>query len=542
MKTFHLLFCFSFSMSSKFAPNTAFNTKDKPTEVRLSNITAAKAVADVVRTSLGPKGMDKMIQLADGQVVITNDGATILRKMSVLHPCAKMLVELSESQDVEAGDGTTSVVVMAGAFLMASEKLLARGIHPSAIAEGFRCALMEATRLLQQELSIPISLSDRPALLKSASTSLNSKVVSQYANQIAQIAVDAVLSVVDPAIPNSIDLKDIRIIPRVGGTVDEMQLMDGLVLSQRVNRSAAEAPLKMEKARIALVQFCLSPPKPDMENQIVVSDYAQMDRILREERAYLLNLCKKIKKSGCNVLLIQKSILRDAVTEMSLHYLAKLKIMVVSEIERDEMDFVSKTLGIRPIADIEGFSDDKLASADLVEQVDKDGVQYVHITGIKSAKRTVSVLVRGANELVCAEADRSLHDALCVVRSLVKVPAMIAGGGAPETALSVRLSQYAKTRGGVESQVIEAYAEALEHIPTILAENAGLSAISVVTELRNRHAQGKHSYGVNIRRGGVSCMLEENVVQPLLVSLSAVQLATECISMIMKIDDLVSTR
>lgn len=530
------------SGSSKFAPNSAFNTKDKPTEVRLSNITAAKAVADVVRTSLGPKGMDKMIQLADGQVVITNDGATILRKMSVLHPCAKMLVELSESQDVEAGDGTTSVVVMAGAFLMASEKLLARGIHPSAIAEGFRSALQEATRLLQQELSIPISLSDRPALLKSASTSLNSKVVSQYANQIAQIAVDAVMSVVDPAIPNSIDLKDIRIIPRVGGTVDEMQLMDGLVLSQRVNRSAADAPLKMEKAKIALVQFCLSPPKPDMENQIIVSDYAQMDRILREERAYLLNLCKKIKKSGCNVLFIQKSILRDAVTEMSLHYLAKLKIMVVNDVEREEMDFISKTLGVRPIADIEGFSDDKLANAELVEQVDKDGVQFVHVTGIKAAKRTVSVLVRGANELVCAEADRSLHDALCVVRSLVKVPAMIAGGGAPETALSVRLSQFAKTRGGVENQVIEAYAEALEHIPTILAENAGLSAISVVTELRNRHAQGKHTHGVNIRRGGVSCMLEENVVQPLLVSLSAIQLATECISMIMKIDDLVSTR
>ena len=528
--------------SSKFAPNSAFITKDKPTEVRLSNITAAKAVADVVRTSLGPKGMDKMIQLADGQVVITNDGATILRKMSVLHPCAKMLVELSESQDVEAGDGTTSVVVMAGAFLMASEKLLARGIHPSAIAEGFRTALQEATRLLQQELSIPISLSDRPALLKSASTSLNSKVVSQYANQIAQIAVDAVMSVVDPAIPNSIDLKDIRIIPRVGGTVDEMQLMEGLVLGQRVNRSASDAPLKMEKAKIALVQFCLSPPKPDMENQIIVSDYAQMDRILREERAYLLNLCKKIKKSGCNVLFVQKSILRDAVTEMSLHYLAKLKIMVVNDVEREEMDFISKTLGVRPVADIEGFSDDKLANAELVEQVDKDGVQFVHVTGIKAAKRTVSVLVRGANELVCAEADRSLHDALCVVRSLVKVPAMIAGGGAPETALSVRLAQFAKTRGGVESQVIEAYAEALEHIPTILAENAGLSAISIVTELRNRHAQGKHTYGVNIRRGGVSCMLEENVVQPLLVSLSAIQLATECISMIMKIDDLVSTR
>ncbi len=483
--------------------------------------------------------------MADGQVVITNDGATILRKMSVLHPCAKMLVELSEAQDVEAGDGTTSVVVMAGSLLAAAEKLLARGVHPSAIADGFRSALQESIRLLQQELSIPVSLQDRPTLLKSASTSLNSKVVSQYASQIAQIAVDSVLSVVDPAIPNGVDLRDIRVVQRVGGTVDEMQLMEGLVLSQRVSRTITEAPIRMDKARIALVQFCLSPPKPDMENQIIVSDYAQMDRILREERAYLLNLCKKIKKTGCNVLFIQKSILRDAVTEMSLHYLAKLKILVVSDIDRDEMDFLSKTVGVRPIADIEGFSEDKLASAELVEQVDQDGVQYVHVTGIKAAKRTASILVRGANGQVCEEAARSLHDALCVVRSLVKVPAMIAGGGAPEIALAVRLSRFAKTRGGVEAQVIEGYAEALEMLPAILAENAGLAAIPVVTELRNRHAamnQESRSFGVNIRRGGVSCMLEENVVQPLLVSLSAVQLASECVAMIMKIDDLVQTR
>lgn len=476
--------------------------------------------------------------------MITNDGATILRKMSVLHPCAKMLVELSEAQDVEAGDGTTSVVVLAGSLLAAAEKLLARGIHPSAIAEGFRAALHEATTLLQTELAIPVSLSDRPALLKSASTSLNSKVVSQYAGQIAQIAVDGVLSVIDPAIPNSVDLRDIRVVRRVGGTVDDMQLMEGLVLGQHVSRAAGEAPLRMDKARIALVQFCLSPPKPDMENQIIVSDYAQMDRILREERAYLLGLCKRIKKTGCNVLLVQKSILRDAVTEMSLHYLAKLKILVVSDIERDEMDFVSKTLGVRPIADIDGFTEDRLAGADLVEQVDRDGVKYVHVTGIKAARRTVSILVRGGNELVCAEADRSLHDALCVVRALVKIPAMIAGGGAPEIALAGRLARIARARGGIEAEVLRAYADALEFIPTILAENAGLHAIPIVTELRNRHATGGEfkTHGVNIRRGGVSCMLEENVVQPLLVSLSAIQLATECVAMLMKIDDLIQTR
>jgi T-complex protein 1 subunit delta len=523
----------------------AFNVKDKPMEVRLSNIVAAKALADVVRTSLGPKGMDKMIQLADGQVVITNDGATILKKMAVLHPCAKMLVELSEAQDVEAGDGTTSVVVMAGSLLAAAEKLLACGIHPSAIADGFRQAAREASRILREELALPVSLSDTAALLKSASTSLNSKVVSQYASQIAQIAVDAVLAVVDPAIPGCVDLRDIRVTAQVGGTVDDMRMMEGLVLKQRASRIAPEAPQRMEKARIGLVQFCLSPPKPDLESQIVVNDYSQMDRILREERAYLLGLCKRIKKTGCNVLIVQKSILRDAVTELSLHYLAKLKILVVTDVEREEMDFVSRSLGVRPIADIDGFGEERLAAAELVEQVDRDGAHFVHVTGIKGIRRTVSILARGANALVCEEAERSLHDALCVVRSLVKLPAMIGGGGAPEIALACRLARYAKSIGGVSAQVIEAYSDALEMLPTILAENAGLQPIVLLTDLRARHqlqSTGPCSHGINIRKGSVSCMLEENVVQPLLVSLSAIQLASETVAMIMKIDDLVTTR
>lgn len=274
-----------------------------------------------------------------------------------------------------------------------------------------------------------------------------------------------------------------------------------------------------------------------MDNQIVVNDYRQMDKILKEERQYLLNMCKKIKKTGCNVLLIQKSILRDAVNDLALHFLAKLKILVVTNVERDEIDFVCKTLGAKPVADIEAFTEDKLASADLVDEVNQNGAKVCKITGIKNMGRTVSVLCTGANALVLSESERSLHDALCVVRCLVKKRALIAGGGAPEVHVSRLLSEYASTLSGMEAYCFQAYAEALEVIPTTLAENAGLNPISIVTELRNRHALGERTAGINVRKGQITNILEENVLQPLLVNTSAIELATETVSLLLRIDD-----
>lgn len=508
----------------------------------MSNITAGKAVADVIRTSLGPRGMDKMIKTGKGEVIITNDGATILKHMGVLHPCSKMLVELSAAQDVEAGDGTTSVVVIAGALLGAAERLLEKGVHPTTIADSFKAAAVKSQEILEG-MAFPVKLDDRETLLRSASTSLNSKIVAPYAQQISGIAVDAVLGVVDPLMPGNVDLRDIKVVPKVGGTIEDMELCEGVLLTQGAAK-AAGGPTRVEKARIALCQFQLSAPKTDMESQIVVTDYQQMDRILKEERAYILNMCKRIKKAGATVLLMQKSILRDAVGELALHYLAKLKIMVVTEIERDEIEFLAKSLGCRPIADIEAFTEDKLGSADLVEEISRDGAcRYVHITGIKQAqRRTVSVLCRGNNEQVLAEAERSLHDALCVIRCLVKKPALICGGGAPEIRLSVLLDAWAKTLEGQESMCVEAYAEALQTIPTVLAENAGMDPISIVTELRNIHATGQQNAGINVRRAWISDMVEERVLQPLLVSLSAIHLATETVTMIMKIDDIVQSR
>jgi T-complex protein 1 subunit delta len=237
-----------------------------------------------------------------------------------------------------------------------------------------------------------------------------------------------------------------------------------------------------------------------MENQIVVNDYRQMDKILKEERQYLLNMCKKIKKSGCNVLLIQKSILRDAVNDLSLHFLSKLKIMAIKEIERDEVEFICKSTGCKPIADVDSFTEDKLGYAELVEETQSAGATVVKIHGVKNAGKTVSVLIHGANQLVLEEAERSLHDALCVIRCLVKNRALIAGGGAPEVEVSQRLYQYAKTLTGMEAYCFQAFAEALEVIPTTLAENAGLNPINIVTELRNRHAKGEITAGINVRK------------------------------------------
>ncbi|CAB1344850.1 unnamed protein product [Coregonus sp. 'balchen'] len=497
----------------------AYVDRDKPAQIRFSNISAGKAVAECIRTSLGPKGMDKMIQDGKGDVTITNDGATILKQMQVLHPAAKMMVELSKAQDIEAGDGTTSVVVIAGALLDACGKLLQKGIHPTTISESFQKAVDKGVEVLTA-MSQPVLLSDRETLLNSATTSLCSKVVSQYSSLLAPMSVDAVMRVIDPATATG--------------------LVDGLVLTQKVVNSSVS---RVEKAKIALIQFCLSPPKTDMDNQIVVSDYAQMDRVLREERAYILNLVKQIKKAGCNVLLIQKSILRDALSDLALHFLNKMKIMVVKEIEREDIEFICKTIGTKPIAHIDQFLPEMMGTAELAEEVSLDGSgKLVKITGCTSPGKTVSIVVRGSNKLVIEEAERSIHDALCVIRCLVKKRALIAGGGAPEIELALRLAEYSRTLPGMEAYCVRAYADALEVVPSTLAENAGLNPISTVTELRNRHAQGEKTAGINVRKGGISNILEELVVQPLLVSVSALTLATETVRSILKIDDVVNTR
>ncbi|XP_063933081.1 T-complex protein 1 subunit delta-like [Zophobas morio] len=514
---------------------TCFRDKEKPEEVRQTNIEAAKAVADAVRTSLGPRGLDKMITAPDGNVTISNDGATILDKMSVLHPAAKMLVELSHAQDVEAGDGTTSVVVLAGSLLSAAQRLLRLGIHSTIISESFQNAAAAAVNVLKN-MSINVDLNDRATLIKSAITSLSSKVVAQYSNLFAPIAVEAVLRAKSSL---NVDLKNIRIVKKVGGTVEDTELVNGLVLNQGV-RHLGSIPTKVEKAKVGLIQFCLSAPKTDIDNQVLVSDYAAMDRVFQEERLYILNLCKQIKKSGCNVLLVQKSILRDAVNDLSLHILSKMKVMVITDIERDEVEFICKTLGCKPVANPSSFTSDKLGSAELVEEI--AGGSFTKFSDVPNPGNTCSILMRASNKLVLEEAERSLHDALCVIRCLVKENALIAGGGAPEIQISVELRDKAQSMIGMDGYCFQAFAEAMEIIPLTLAENAGLNPISVVTELRNRHHKGEINAGINVKKGTVKNITEDNVLQPLLVSTCAVNLAAETVCSILKIDDVLFTR
>lgn len=525
--------------SQSFGAGESFHKSSKEADVRESNIVAAKAVADAIRTSLGPRGMDKMITDENGEVIITNDGATILSKIKCLHPAAKMMQGLSKSQDIAAGDGTTSVVVLAGSILTSTQSLLTKNIHPTVIAESYNMAARKAEEILVK-IARPVSLEDRDALVRAAKISLSSKVVGGDGDVLSPIAVDAALRVIDTNKSTNIDInEDIRVVQQFGGTIEDTELVDGLVFKKK-SESISSAPTRIENAKIGLIQFCLSAPKTDIENNVVVSEYAAMDRILREERKYILKLCKKIKDAGCNVLLVQKSILRDATNDLSLHFLAKMKIMVITDVERSDIEFISRTTGALPVAHVDSFLPDKLGSASLVEEVSLGGERVIKVTGCNNKdSRTVTVLVRGANKLIIGEAERSLHDALCVVRSLVKKRFLIVGGGAPEAHLALELGKYAKTLRGQHQFCVKAFADSFEIIPSTLAENAGLNAVSIVTELRRQHALGNTSYGINIKTGKITDLDKEQIYQPLLVTLSAISLASEMVRMILKIDDLI---
>ena len=450
-------------------------------------------------------------------------------------------MEISKSQDIEAGDGTTSVVVIAGALLNACKTLLEKGIHASAISEGLQVALDKASQIID-DMSVPVELEDRESLIQNAITSLASKVVSQNADILAPLAVDCVMKVINKEHDTNADLRDIYVGKVLGGTVDDTEMVDGCILVDKRAATSANGPTQMKDAKIGLIQFQLSAPKTDMESSVVVHEYTAMDRILKEEKKYIVKMIKQIVKAGCNVLLIQKSIMRDAVNDLALHFLAKKGIMVVKDVERETVDFISRTTGCTPVASVEQFTEEKLGRAELVKDDKSCGV--VRITGCpepEDGKRTVSVLIRGSSQLVIDEAERSLHDALCVVRSLVKKRALVPGGAAVEMEIAQKLNQYSREIFGTSSYCVKAFSEALEIIPYTLAENAGLDPVKFVTDLRNAHTKGKKNAGINVKKNAISDMLELNVVQPALVSTSSLTLATECVRMILKIDEIVLT-
>lgn len=431
---------------------------------------------------------------------------------------------------------------MAGALLKACTELMAKGLHPTAISDGFQVAHTKAMEVVDG-MSIPVDLADRDSLIQNAITSLSSKVVSHHSDLLAPMAVDAVLKIIDPLTATNADLRNIHVSKKLGGTIDESELVDGLCFVDKKASHLAGGPTRIENAKIGLIQFPISAPKSDMESNVVVGNDQAMDRIIKEERQYILGIIKKIIASGANVLLLQKSVLREAISDLALHFLAKKKIMVVKDIDRNDIDFISKTIGATPVAHIDQFKAEKLGQAGLVEEVSAGGAaKIVKVTGCPNQGKTVSILLRGSNQLVLDEADRSLHDALCVVRALVKKRSLVYGGACVEMEVAHQLQKYSREIFGNNSYVCKAYGEALELIPYTLAENAGLDPILFVTELRNRHTDGMKFAGLNIRKSTIMNMEDTEVVQPSLVSASALTLATECVRMILKIDDIVMTR
>eukprot|EP01055_Gregarina_sp_Pseudo9_P000313 Gregarina_sp_Pseudo_9__312@NODE_1201_length_1784_cov_62_194269_g1127_i0_p1_GENE_NODE_1201_length_1784_cov_62_194269_g1127_i0NODE_1201_length_1784_cov_62_194269_g1127_i0_p1_ORF_typecomplete_len561_score120_12Cpn60_TCP1/PF00118_24/2_1e163_NODE_1201_length_1784_cov_62_194269_g1127_i01021724 len=538
------------AVAQKFsAPSTGGSQKDRYDRnerahtTRQQNVNAARAVADTIRTSLGPRGMDKMIQDSKGGVMITNDGATILKEMEVAHPTAKMLQELSESQDVEAGDGTTSVVVLCGALLTAATELMDKGLHPQTVASGFLQGAAMAQDVLK-DMAVPIDLHDREALERAVATSLHSKVVSSLASHLAPIAVDATLKLVrDLNTTDNLDLNDIKVVKQLGGTIDDSELVDGLVLAHQKISRLAGGPTSCQNAKIGLIQFCLSLPKTDMDQSITIKDYTAMDRLLRQERLQIAKMVKRIAATGCNVLLVQKSILREAVNDLALDFLAKANIVVVRDIERDDVEFISKTLGCQPVASLDHFTADRLGSAANVQEEVRGDSRVIKFTGVDS-DHTVTVLLRASNQLTLDEAERSFRDAICVVRSLVRTRFLLPGGGAPEIEISTKLAEKALQLKGVAQLCVKAFAKAMEVIPYTLAENAGLKPIDLVTDIRVKHNEGHKHAGVDVKRGSVCLDMINSlhVVQPLLVTSSALKLATETTVLILKIDDVVLCR
>lgn len=505
-----------------------------------SNFSVCKAVSDSIRTSLGPHGMDKVI-ISDQEILITNDGATILENAKFQHPAAKMLVNVSKSQDQEIGDGTTTVVVLTGSILGTCLNLLKKGFQKIVLAEELLKILKKIEQILVC-ISFPIDIKNMEKLCDAAFSSLESKVVSAHSYVLAPIAVNAILRITDINSTTDINLNDIKIIKKIGGVVEQTELLEGFGLNYPAVKSYG-GPIKIKNAQIAIIQFCLSRPSTDVENTVIIDNYLSMDKILKEEKEYITGLCRKIKSSGCNVLLVQKSILRESLSTLSLQILSQMKVMVIQDVERDDIAFISKSLGCTPIIDIETFTLDKFGKAESVEEKSFFIEKMIEFKGIQFTRnKTATILLRASNNLLLEEAERSLHDALCVIRSIIRRRFIITGGGSVEMEISIHLKQYSKGISGLGSFCMFAVANSMEIIPFTLAENAGFEPLQMMSKLKAFHLKGEKTFGINIRKGTITDMLKENIISPLLVTTSAINLAFEFVIQLLKIDDIIIAR
>ncbi len=501
-------------------------------EARNSNIMAAKAVADAVRTTLGPKGMDKML-VSGGDVTITNDGVTILKEMEIEHPAAKMLVEVAKTQDDEVGDGTTTAAVLTGELLERAGELLEQSVHPTIIATGYRMAAEKAVDILK-DITHTISENDEEALLDIARTAMTGKGAEGTKDKLAEIAVAAIRSIVDEEDGKKVvDIDNIKIEKKVGKSVDDCELIKGVVLDK--NKAHSNMPNKVKDAKIALITRPIEFSKMELEAEINISTPGELSQYLDQEEQIVHDIVNRIAASGANVVLCQLGI-----EDIAQHFLAKANILAVERVEKKDMEKVARAIGAALITSVDDFDASDLGSAGLVEIKGHGEDKMLFITEC-SNPRAVSIIIRGGTEHVVDSTERALEDALRVVGVAIEDEKLVAGAGSPEIELALRLKDYASTLKGREQLAVAKFAEALEVIPKTLAENAGLDPIDMLVELRSQHENGKKDAGLNVFTGKVEDMWKNGVIEPLRVKTQAISSATETAIMILRIDDVLAS-
>ena len=506
--------------------------QQKGKDAQKNNITAAKLVAELVKTSLGPRGLDKMLVDSLGDVTITNDGATILKEIDAQHPAAKMMVEVSKTIDTEVGDGTTSSVVIAGSMLEKAEKLLEKNIHSTVIIDGYQNAAEKALKLLKG-LAKKIQADDHESLTKIAKTSMQSKLISEDSVGLSKLVVDSILKIAHKDGENySVDLDNLKVEKKSGGSIDDTTLIKGIVLDKEIVHSGM--PTKIEKAKIALVNTALEVEKTEMSAEIRISDPTQMQMFLEEENRMLKDMVEKLHQVGANVLICQKGI-----DDIAQHFLAKHGILAVRRVKESDMTKLTKATGGRITTNLDDITANDLGSADIVKQKKVESDKWVFIEGCRHP-HSVTVLIRGGSQRVVDEVDRSIHDALMVVKDVIETPSIVAGGGSPEAYLASQLKEWADTFDGREQLAIKQYAESLEAIPLTIAENAGMDPIDTIISLRAKQSGGKKSIGINAKEGKIGDMYSLDIVEPLVVKEQIIKSATETACMILRIDDVIS--
>ena len=510
------------------------SSETKGRDAQKNNIMAAKLVAEVLKSSLGPRGMDKMLVDGLGDVTITNDGATILKEIDVQHPAAKMMVEISKTTDNEVGDGTTSAVLLVGALLEKAEILLDRDVHPTIIVDGYRKAATQALKMLRK-IAIKVSPDDRDSLLKIAKTAMSTKLITQDADSLSKIAVDACMQVSNKTTGGyKVDIDDIKVEKKHGRSLSDTSLIKGIVIDKEVVHSGM--PKKITGAKIALLGSPLEIEKTEFDAKINITDPDQIKAFLDEENVIMKGMVDKIKKVGANVVLAQKGI--DDIVQ---HYLAKYGIIAVRRIRQSDAEKLAKATGARIVTNIDDLTVRDLGKAGLVEERTVEEDKWVFIEKANNPK-AVTILVRGGTQRIVDEADRSIHDALMVIKDVMETPAIVAGGGAPEAEVAQGLREWSNKLAGREQLAVQRFADSMESLPLALAINAGMDPIDAQVELRSRHGEGETWAGINLKKAKVDDVSSIGVFEPLVVKEQIIKCATEAASMILRIDDVIASQ